>query len=241
MPMSWSGRSTSCGSAGSCASSGDGYDFSHDLLRETAYAQVSPPKRWLLHRRLAQSLELLHADDTDQVAAQLAEQYARGGRPARAVAYYRRAAERGRQHVRLRRGDPAAQGGAVDRPRRCPTAGTRTRQELAVLEAMAAPLNARYGYSSPELQQTLERSIALAESLGRTDSTLTGLVALWTSRFVQGRTADALRDGHPRALAAGSTPGSDAERPGALRRRRVGPEPRAGRPRRLRHLELAAS
>ena len=72
---------------------GDGYDFSHDLLRETAYAQVSPPKRWLLHRRIAQGLELLHADDTDAVAAQLAEQYARGGRPERAVAYYRRAAD----------------------------------------------------------------------------------------------------------------------------------------------------
>jgi len=25
----------------------DGYDFSHDLLREAAYAQVSPPRRWL--------------------------------------------------------------------------------------------------------------------------------------------------------------------------------------------------
>ena len=71
----------------------DGYDFSHDLLRETAYAQVSPPRRWLLHRRIAQGLELLHAEDTDAVAAQLAEQYARGGRPERAVAYYRRAAD----------------------------------------------------------------------------------------------------------------------------------------------------
>ena len=70
----------------------DGYDFSHDLLRDTAYEQVSPPKRWLLHRRIAQSLELLHADDTDAVSAQLAEQYARGGRPGRAVAYYQRAA-----------------------------------------------------------------------------------------------------------------------------------------------------
>jgi len=61
----------------------DGYDFSHDLLREAAYAEVSPPKRWLLHRRIAQGLELLHADDADAVAAQLADQYARGGRPGR--------------------------------------------------------------------------------------------------------------------------------------------------------------
>jgi AAA ATPase domain/Bacterial transcriptional activator domain len=42
----------------------DGYDFSHDLLRETAYAGISPPRRWLLHRRIAQGLELLPAEDT---------------------------------------------------------------------------------------------------------------------------------------------------------------------------------
>ena len=71
----------------------DGYDFSHDLLRDAAYAQVSPPQRWLMHRRVAQALELLHADHTETVSAQLAEQYARGGRPVRAVAYYRRAAD----------------------------------------------------------------------------------------------------------------------------------------------------
>ena len=99
----------------------EGYDFSHDLLREAAYGQVSPPKRWLLHRRLAQALELLHADDTDAVSAQLAEQYARGGRPGQAVAYYRRAADVAGGHVRARRGDPAAPAGAVGRPR--PAAG----------------------------------------------------------------------------------------------------------------------
>ena len=170
----------------------DGYDFSHDLLRETAYAQVSPPKRWLLHRRIAQGLELLHADDTDIVAARLAEQYARGGRPARAVAYYRRAADVAAgvfayaEAIRLHRE-------ALSIVRGLPGGRDKDGQELAVLEAMAAPLNARYGYSSTELQETLERSLSLAESLGRKDSTLRGLVSLWTSRFVQGRIADGYR------------------------------------------------
>src|SRR5258708_19857749 len=74
--------------------------------------------------------------------------------------------------------------------RHLPAGRDRDSQELAVLEAMAAPLNARDGYSSPELQRALERSIDLAESLGRRDSTLTGLVALWATQFVQGRIAD---------------------------------------------------
>ena len=167
----------------------DGYDFSHDLVRDAAYAQVSPPKRWLLHRRVAQALELLHADDADTVSAQLAEQYARGGRPGRAVAYYRRAADVAAgmfahaEAIRLHRA-------ALSMVRRMPEGKDRDRRELEVLEAMAAPLNARYGYSSAELQRALERSINLAESLGRRDSTLTGLVALWATQFVQGRIAD---------------------------------------------------
>jgi len=72
---------------------GDGYDFSHDLLRETAYAAISPPKRWLLHRRIAQGLELLHAEDIDAAAG--AGLLPAGGRG------------RGVQ-VRPCRGDPAA-------------------------------------------------------------------------------------------------------------------------------------
>ena len=135
---------------------GDGYDFSHDMLREAAYAGISPPKRWLLHRRIAQGLELLHADDTDVVAAQLAEQYARGGRGDRALAYYRRAADvaAGRfahaEAIRLHRE-------ALSIIEAMPAGRGRDAQELTVLEAMAAPLNARDGYSSPDLQRALEK------------------------------------------------------------------------------------
>ena len=170
----------------------DGYDFSHDLLRETAYAGVSPPKRWLLHRRIAQALELLHGEDTGPVAAQLAEQYARGGRGTRAVANYRRAADIAAgmfAHAEAIRLHKQALSVIATRP----PGRDRDSHQLAVLEAMAAPLNARHGYASPDLQTTLERSIALAESLGRKDSTVAGMVALWASQFVQGRTADSYR------------------------------------------------
>jgi DNA-binding SARP family transcriptional activator/tetratricopeptide (TPR) repeat protein len=170
----------------------DGYDFSHDLLRETAYAGISPPRRWLLHRRIAQGLELLHTGNTDSVAVQLAEQYARGGRPERAVAYYQRAADvaAGRfalaEEIRLHET-------TLSIISAMPAGRDRDSRELAVLEAMVAPLNARYGYSSPDVQQALERSIALAESLGRTDSRVAGLAALGGAFFVQGRTADSHR------------------------------------------------
>ncbi|MBA2553970.1 MAG: AAA family ATPase [Geodermatophilaceae bacterium] len=214
----------------------DGYDFSHDLLRDTAYAHVSPPKRWLLHRRVAQGLELLHANDTDAVTAQLAEQYARGGRPDRAVAYYRRAADvaAGRfahaDAIRLHKE-------ALSIVLTLPEGRDRDRQEFDVLEGMAAPLNARYGYSSPELQQALERSITLAEMLGRKDSTITGLVALWTSRFVQGRIAE----GHQTATRALTMVEPDSELSGAAHFAFAGSAVTLGRPAEaVHHFELAA-
>jgi DNA-binding SARP family transcriptional activator/tetratricopeptide (TPR) repeat protein len=213
----------------------DGYDFSHDLLRETAYMQVSPPKRWLLHRRIAQALELLHADTMDMVSAQLAEQYARGGRPGRAVAYYRRAADVAASRfahaeaIRLHKK-------ALSIVRSLPEGKDRDSQELAVLEAMAAPLTARFGYSSPELQQTLERSVDLAESLGPLGSKLTSLVALSGSRFVQGRTADA----YQLASRALMLVGPESEPSGPAHFMVGGPTISLGRPAEgLRHLELA--
>jgi DNA-binding SARP family transcriptional activator/tetratricopeptide (TPR) repeat protein len=213
----------------------DGYDFSHDLVREAAYAQVSPPKRWLLHRRIAQGLELLHADNMDMVSAQLAEQYARGGRPERAVAYYRRAADVAAdmfahaEAIRLHKE-------ALSIVRGLPEGKGRDSQELAVLEAIATPLTARFGYSSPELQQTLERSIELAESLGPLGSKLTSLVALAGSRFVQGRTADAYQVAG-RAL---TLVGPESEPSGPAHFMVGGSTISLGRPAEgLRHLELA--
>ena len=215
---------------------GDGYDFTHDLLRETAYAQVSPPKRWLLHRRLAQGLELVHADDTDAVAALLAEQYSRGGRLKRALAYYRRAADLAAgmfahtEAISLHKEALAIVGSLPD-------GRDRDSHELAVLEAMAAPLSARYGYSSPAVQQTLERSISLADSLGGKASMITGLVALWASRFVQGRIAD----GYQVATRALALVDPTSELSGQAQFAVGGSAVSLGMPAEgLRHLELAA-
>ncbi|MBM7799913.1 DNA-binding SARP family transcriptional activator/lambda repressor-like predicted transcriptional regulator [Microlunatus panaciterrae] len=170
----------------------DGYDFTHDLLRAAAYGLVSPPQRWLLHRRLAQGFELLHPDQLDRVAVQLAEQYSRGGRPDRALPHYLRAAEvaAGRfAHAESNRLNRQA----LEIIRAMPTGPDRDARELNCLMTMTAPLNAEHGFSSSQLQEALERSLVLAERLCRPDLQLTTLVGLWASRFVQGRILDGRR------------------------------------------------
>ncbi|BAH49506.1 ATP-binding protein [Rhodococcus opacus] len=169
---------------------GSGYDFVHDLVREAAYRSVGPPRRWLLHRRLAQGLELLHTGRTDDVALQLAEQYRRGGRPDRALHYLQRAAE-GAAGV-------FANAEALRHFRHCldlleamPAGRNRDAHEMDVRQAMSAPLTTLYGYSSAELEQTLDRTAELGQKLRRPTVVLAALIGLFAVHFVQGHTAQA--------------------------------------------------
>jgi len=71
----------------------DAYDFGHDKLRQAAYASLSAARQRLLHRRVAQALEAVYADNLDPVSGQVAAHYERADQPEQAIPYYQRAAE----------------------------------------------------------------------------------------------------------------------------------------------------
>ncbi|MEP9381443.1 ATP-binding protein [Nocardioides cheoyonin] len=170
--------------AGILVEADGGYDFSHDLLREAAYAGVSPARKWLLHNRLALALERAGPEDP-AVGVQLADQYARAGRPEQALPHYARAAKSAAdrfahaESVRLCHQ-------ALALVATLPPGDVRDAHELAFLRAEAAPLNAMQGYSSRALQGVLEQVVRLAESSGHTTDLAEGLLGLWSCRFVQG-------------------------------------------------------
>ncbi len=180
----------------------DGYDFSHDLLRGTRPTRRSAPRSaGCCTGASPRRSSCCTPRARTLVAAQLAEQYARGGRPRPGGQWpttagpptSRRPMFAHAEAVRLHKE-------ALSIVRRPAPGKDRDSQELAVLEGMAAPLNARYGYSSRELEQTLERSIELAGSLGRTGSRVNGMVALW------GHSSS--RDGRPRDTGQPAAPWS---------------------------------
>ncbi|HEX9131750.1 MAG TPA: AAA family ATPase [Ktedonobacteraceae bacterium] len=73
----------------------EAYDFSHDKLREQAYASLSAARRRLLHRRVGEALVSLHANDADTLDAlsgQIATHYEQAGAVEQAILYYERAA-----------------------------------------------------------------------------------------------------------------------------------------------------
>jgi tetratricopeptide (TPR) repeat protein len=177
---------------------GTGYELAHDLIREVAYARVSPPRRWLLHRRVAQAMELLHDEGDAGEAAALAEQYAAGGLPRRALPHLERAV---RDALDVFAHDDAIRTSerSLELLAAQPASRARDERELQVVRAMLAPINASRGYASPELETTARRVARLAERLGRTDEHLGALVTLFTCAFVRGRTTDSAEFGR-RAL-----------------------------------------
>jgi DNA-binding SARP family transcriptional activator len=71
----------------------NGYDFTHDKLREVAYNSMSSARRRLLHRHIAQALQTLHVNELDPVSHQVAFQYERADLPEQAIPFYLRAAQ----------------------------------------------------------------------------------------------------------------------------------------------------
>jgi tetratricopeptide (TPR) repeat protein len=72
------------------------FRFSHDLVREALYEELSSAQRVRFHRRAADALEEIFAMDLERHLAQLAHhcfEAARGGDPGKAVEYGRRAGE----------------------------------------------------------------------------------------------------------------------------------------------------
>jgi len=75
----------------------DAYDFSHEKLREAAYAGLSRTRRRWLHGQVARALEQVHAGDLEAVAGVLAGHWEAAGQYAPASGYYSRAAARARR------------------------------------------------------------------------------------------------------------------------------------------------
>lgn len=169
---------------------GRGYELAHDLLRTAAYGAISPPRRWLLHRRLAQALELLYADRIEAVSAQLAEQYDRSSRPERALPYYERAARRAAAVF--------AHAESVRLWQRClellaelPVGKQRDERELGVLLELLPTMNAWRGYASTTLEKYERRTAVLGERLGLSDVRCTAAIAIFATTYVQGHIAEA--------------------------------------------------
>ena len=162
------------------------YDFTHDKLREVAYAEAGAPQRHLWHRRIAQALESLHPTDLDAVSGQIAAHYDRGGSIERAIPYYHRAALVAQRVF--------AHEDAIHLLRHClalleqtPGGTARDKQELSLLLALAPLYRITRGWTAPELEQVVDRTLALCDMVGDDAQRAETLYGLQSLLVVQAR------------------------------------------------------
>ncbi|MEZ4863696.1 MAG: AAA family ATPase [Caldilineaceae bacterium] len=70
----------------------DGYDFSHDRIRDVAYASLGPVQRRHWHDRLAATLQRAYMSDLDPISAALALHHEQAGNVEQAIYWYQQAA-----------------------------------------------------------------------------------------------------------------------------------------------------
>ncbi|MGG1657969.1 tetratricopeptide repeat protein [Brevibacillus sp. NRS-1366] len=68
------------------------YDFTHDIIRETAYKLNKESKRRQFHRQIASSLSIFHQGELEVLAAEIAFHYERAGMEMEAIVHYEMAA-----------------------------------------------------------------------------------------------------------------------------------------------------
>jgi DNA-binding SARP family transcriptional activator/predicted ATPase len=162
------------------------YDFSHDRIREAAYTGISPIQRPQLHRRIAEALAAVYAEELDTVAAQLAAHYEQAGLPEQAVDYYERAAEAAQQvYAHADATGNLARGLAL--LERLPATPERLRQELRLQLALGISVSVLKGMSDMQAKEVYERVQTLAVQVGDDRQRLLALEGLYNFYMSQGQ------------------------------------------------------
>jgi len=167
------------------------YDFTHDRLREVAYAELTLVRRRFLHRRIARALQEIHAGDLEGQSAQLAAHFEAAGMAEDAIVHYCAAAAYNRQ----RYADSEAAGmmrRALALNRNLPETARRFEQELELLVTLGAALVTTYGYAHPEVGETYQRALALSRQLGEKRHIYVVLSGAWVYQVVSGALQESL-------------------------------------------------
>jgi DNA-binding SARP family transcriptional activator/predicted ATPase len=155
------------------------YDFTHDRLREVAYAELNPVRQRFLHRRIARALEELRA-----ASAQIAAHFEAAGIPEPAIEHYRAAA--GIAHQRFAFAEAA---GLLRRAlvlcEGLPETGRRDELELGLQLDLGNALVTTEGYATAEVGAAYTRALVLAQRLGVRQETFAILHGLWVFHIVR--------------------------------------------------------
>lgn len=160
------------------------YDFSHDRIREVTYNSLSLVNRRLLHRRTAQAMKLLYADDLNGVSKQLAYHYEMAGAKELAIDFYQRAGQVA-QHLYANSDAIQLYSKALALLEQLPASRERAERELALQQLLSVVYKSTKGFAAAEIGQSLHRAHALCYELTLTDALCPILWGLFTYHYVR--------------------------------------------------------
>jgi DNA-binding winged helix-turn-helix (wHTH) protein/tetratricopeptide (TPR) repeat protein len=140
------------------------YAFSHVLYQQGLYQRLGAGPRVRLHRRLGAYLEAAYGDQAGDIAVELAEHFARGQDPQRAVRYLLRAAETATQRYAAREVIALATR-ALALLGQLPETPARAQHELDLHMILGPALIATKGQNAPEVEQTYARARVLCDQV----------------------------------------------------------------------------
>ena len=170
------------------------YDYTHQLLRDVAYAELSPIRRRSLHRRVARALEELHGPDLESISGWLAAHYDAAGMPEQAIRCYRAAAGVARQRFADTEAEELIRR-ALDLCRDFPENAKRDAEELGLLVTLGPSLVTTHGYSFPEVGEVYQRGLLLARRSGDRKHLFSLLSGSWVFHVVGGELEQSRRLG----------------------------------------------
>jgi predicted ATPase/DNA-binding SARP family transcriptional activator len=137
------------------------YDFSHDLLREVAYSELSLVRKRYLHRRVAKALGEVHSAELESWNGQIASHFEQAGMAEEAIEWFRRAADQARKRFADKEAADLLRR-ALSLCREFPDSDRRLRQELDLLVTLGPVLVTTDGYSASEVGATYTRALDLS-------------------------------------------------------------------------------
>ena len=140
------------------------YDFSHDRIREVAYATLSATRRQWFHRRVAHAFQQLYQKRLDTVSHELAMHFDAGGMTKEAVTFHQKAATVATQiYANQTAIHHLTKGIALLQT--LPKMPEYAQQELELQSTLGVPLVAVKGIGAAEVGQSYARVRALCQEL----------------------------------------------------------------------------
>jgi len=177
------------------------YRFVHNLFQQYLYGSLGEAERAALHRDMGGAIEALFADQTEEVAAQLARHFEEGGMPAKAAAYRLQAGNRA--HRMSAHQEAAAHlTRGLELLAALPQGPERMQLQLSLQISLGTTLIATHGYASPQVEQAFTRARDLCRALGDPPQVIPVLYGLCMFRLVRGELLKAQEEGEQLLLLA---------------------------------------